>query len=117
MLRMFAFDGKIEFITVQSFDAPPLASYYLADWTPAPFKVGARRRHDQPRPANLAEALDVAIRLSQGFLFVRVDLYWLAGRIVFSELTFSPGNGLRPIRPRKADLALGRRFAWNHGRR
>lgn len=47
-------------------------------------------------PSQLAEMLNVSRRLSQGFDFVRVDLYDIHGSIFFGEMTFSPSASVFP---------------------
>lgn len=47
-----------------------------------------------PQPENLKMMLDVARKLSAPFPVVRVDLYDIAGRIVFGEMTFTSLGGL-----------------------
>jgi hypothetical protein len=47
-------------------------------------------------PPNFAEMLWVAERLSQGFDFLRIDLYNVAGRIYFGEVTCTPAGGMQP---------------------
>ena len=46
------------------------------------------------KPARLTEMLRVAEKLSEPFPFVRVDLYEHDGKVVFGELTFTPGAGI-----------------------
>ena len=45
-------------------------------------------------PENFDEIVSVARALSEGFDFIRVDLYNMQGRIYFGELTCTPGAGL-----------------------
>ncbi|MBP5430550.1 MAG: hypothetical protein J6Y25_06750 [Elusimicrobiaceae bacterium] len=42
------------------------------------------------RPPSLQHMLKIASKLSQGFPFVRVDLYDIQGQVVFGEMTFFP---------------------------
>jgi hypothetical protein len=42
--------------------------------------------------------VEVAKALSGDFDFVRVDLYNLAGKVYFGELTCTPASGLKPIK-------------------
>ena len=49
-----------------------------------------------PKPDNYERMLDIARELSKDFLFVRVDLYDINGKIYFGELTFTPANGVLP---------------------
>ena len=46
------------------------------------------------KPNNLDEMLEVATKLSEGFIFIRVDLYAVGNKITFGELTFFSSAGL-----------------------
>lgn len=58
-------------------------------------------------PSRLAEMLALARRLAAPFPYVRVDLYAVADRIFFGELTFTPANGALFFDPPEFDLTLG----------
>jgi hypothetical protein len=62
------------------------------------------------KPEKWDEMLDVCRKLSNGFSFVRVDLYYAAGRIYFGELTFTPASGLSPFDPVRSDYYFGKYF-------
>jgi hypothetical protein len=55
--------------------------------------------------------IDVASRLSEGFDFVRVDLFNVDGRIYFGELTFTPSAGWIRFEPPEWNLRLGKLWA------
>lgn len=120
MLRLFAFDGHVAAILVDTVSGrtEPLAhGVFLPDWTPAPFRLGPDLGGvDVDRPHNLTEVLEIGSALSKGVPFVRVDLYWLDGRIVFSELTLTPSAGHRRVVPATADHELGALFCVPRGR-
>ena len=63
-----------------------------------------------PRPAELEEMLRAAEKLSEGFPFVRVDLYCVGGRVYFGEMTFYPWSGYVCFTPDEADERFGRDF-------
>ncbi|OHV07796.1 ATP-grasp fold amidoligase family protein [Kushneria phosphatilytica] len=63
-----------------------------------------------PRPAMFDEAMDVALKLSEGFGFARVDLYLTETRVYFGEITFTPTGGLKHFRSFEQDLAWGQMF-------
>ncbi|GHB05525.1 ATP-grasp fold amidoligase family protein [Modicisalibacter luteus] len=65
---------------------------------------------DLPRPDNLDEAMEVALKLSEEFSFVRVDLYMVDGKIYFGELTFTPTAGVIRFKTRKVDEEWGQLF-------
>ncbi len=62
-----------------------------------------------PKPEKLREMLQLAEKLSAGIPFVRVDFYFVAGKIYFSELTFFPASGFSHFEPREWDKTFG---AW-----
>jgi hypothetical protein len=57
--------------------------------------------------------LEIAERLAAGVDYVRVDLYDVAGRVMFGELTTYPAAGLRGFEPASVDEELGR--WWTRG--
>jgi len=46
------------------------------------------------KPQNFDEMIEVARKLSNGFIFLRVDLYAVGDKIIFGELTFFSTGGL-----------------------
>lgn len=59
------------------------------------------------RPQNFADMIEIAKSLSHKLDFLRVDLYYIQGRIVFSELTNYPGSGLLKYDPPEYDYIFG----------
>src|SRR5206468_179681 len=83
---------------------------YLPDWQPVDVEYKCRRSDvELPKPRSLPVLLEVAEALGQETDFIRVDLYDLAGRIVFGELTNYPGGGQERFTPAAYDEELG---AW-----
>jgi hypothetical protein len=60
-----------------------------------------------PRPEGLEEMTKVAEILSKDFPFVRVDLYYIKGKVYFGELTFYPWSGYVKFSPQEFDYQLG----------
>lgn len=58
-------------------------------------------------PSNYQEMIKIASDLSKPFKFVRVDLYSEKNKIIFGELTFTPGAGLDRDRLKEVDKLLG----------
>jgi hypothetical protein len=87
-------------------------SFYDTAWRKLDLQYDPRGYHrDFARPPGLDEMTAVASRLSRGFRFVRVDLYDLAGRIFFGEMTFTPRGGELIFDPPHWDSVLGARWA------
>lgn len=85
-------------------------AYFDNDWNKQAFRNSqhALIAENIERPENFDEMLDVARALSQGWPFVRVDLYRLDdGTIKFGEMTFIPAGGMIDWAPVSADLMLG----------
>ncbi|AME25602.1 MULTISPECIES: ATP-grasp fold amidoligase family protein [Burkholderiaceae] len=79
-------------------------------WNRLDFVIGYYSRSEEPpgAPPNLAAILDTAKTLSEGFDYVRVDLYAPGDNIYFGELTFTPGAGVLPFVPDRIDYEWGR---------
>ena len=58
-------------------------------------------------PDLLEEAFQTADRLSEGFPFVRVDLYLTEKGVRFGEMTFTPAAALDNKRLPETDLLFG----------
>ena len=83
--------------------------YYTPGWEPVDLTSDyPRSGRALARPAALDRMLMVASRLAQGLDFLRVDLYHIAGRVVFGELTNYPGAGRIHYVPRSVDVEMGR---------
>lgn len=94
--KFYCFNGEVKFIQL---DLYRFSNYqkvlYSKDWDKLSIKFNGRDNSTEiPKPHCLNEMLDIALKLSVGFLFVRVDLYLSNTQILFGELTFTPGNGL-----------------------
>lgn len=59
------------------------------------------------KPAGIDEAFAIADKLSQGFEFVRVDLYIYKSKVRFGEMTFTPAAALDNKRLPETDLMFG----------
>lgn len=64
-----------------------------------------------PKPKGYEEMVRVAKILSKDFPFVRVDLYYVNGKVYFGELTFYPWSGYVQFNPDRFDFVLGENFS------
>lgn len=62
---------------------------------------------DLQKPAKLNEMIEYARILSKDFPFVRVDFYYVNGRVYFAELTFTPGSNYFSSYPDSFKVRLG----------
>ena len=62
---------------------------------------------DVRRPVQLEQMLEIAQALSSEFLYARIDLYEISGRLYFGEITFHHGSGTEIFTPSEWDRKLG----------
>lgn len=98
--KMWCFNGKCHYIwaCANRDDKSTEVMTYDCDWNPHPeysiFEDGYRHGKVLPKPKNLNRMIEIAEKLSEDFPCVRVDLYNVAGKIYFGELTFTSYGGL-----------------------
>ena len=113
--KFYCFDGEPAFLYVsEGLENHQTAhiSFLNLDWTRAPFLRSDYAGFETlpPKPDRFDEMVAMARRLSEGFRFVRVDLYEINGTVYFGELTFTPTGGFVPFIPDEADLEIGKLF-------
>lgn len=69
-----------------------------------PYPLNSQKK---PKPDTYEEMINLASVLSQGFQYVRVDLY-STDRVYFGEMTFTPGNGTDKYEPDDWDYQMGK---------
>jgi hypothetical protein len=116
--KFWVFHGRVHYIHwFTDRDLPTYGGRIVdRDWK-EPFRSVSQRTHERypPRPESLAEMMWIAETLGEGFPFVRVDLYDVAGRPYVGELTFTPSAGFHTLDPDSTDFDLGR--LWRKPRR
>lgn len=98
--KIWCFNGKAAYIwtcTDRTSHGTKVMTYDT-DWTAHPeysvFYSHYSRGNVIPKPENLDRMLVIAEKLAAPFPVVRVDLYNIAGRIYFGEMTFTSLGGL-----------------------
>ncbi len=87
-------------------------NFYDTDWNYIDVESDCPSLGDViPKPEGLNEMLKVASKLSEGFPHVRVDLYYVDGKVYFGELTFYPWSGYVQFSPDEFDFELGSKFS------
>lgn len=114
--KFYCFSGRVEFLT-QHFGRFVKHKTRSFDRNYAPHEFHYQfEQYEGPceRPKNFDNMVQLAETLAQGFDFMRVDLYNIDGRILFSELTPYPGGVSTRFLPGSLDYALGAK--WRAGR-
>jgi len=90
------------------------AKYYFYDhkWKFIPLNKGDDNisNPEIPCPKNLDEMIEIAKELSKDFIFSRIDLYNIDGKIYFGEITLSPNSGFDADITRKTDIMFGKKL-------
>lgn len=106
--RFYVFSGGVAMVQVEidKFSNWRRNSYDSM-WQRLPFSLRYPQGADVPRPPHFEIMLAVASRLGADFDFVRVDLYDVADRMIFGELTLCPASGWMPFSDSSYNLWLG----------
>jgi len=108
--KIICFDGEPKYLYVGTGrqQGDTRFDFYDIEWNHLPFTwLFPNNETPIPKPENFDEMIEVAKKLSQGMIEVRVDLYNVKGRIYFGELTFFSGSGMCPFKPIKWDYIFG----------
>jgi len=108
--KIFCFSGKPIYIQVDlDRHTSHKRNFYDINWKLTPFTtcypIG---KTVLPKPILLDEMLDIAVKLSTGMQFARIDMYYYMGNIYFGEITLHHGGGFEPFIPKEYDSILGK---------
>ncbi|MCW4468346.1 glycosyltransferase [Flavobacterium sp. MFBS3-15] len=108
--KFYCFHGKPEYVLVKVNEGgTDKKCYYSMDWQKVlPENPGAGfLMTDIPKPSNFDEMREVAVKLSEGFIFMRVDLYSVNGKTLFGEMTFFPTGGIKRLAVERLNKEMG----------
>lgn len=108
--KFYCIHGKPVCIWLKTFDDHKYRScYYDLEWNRIEddSNTTSYLSKDIPKPSNLEEMVTVAEKLSEGLIFIRVDLYSIKGKIYFGELTFFPWGGKKRLSIERHNKELG----------
>ena len=121
--KIYCFNGKPDVILVcknrfrnDSHKAQYL--YFDQNWNFVPLNKGDELSENPniEKPKNLDEMLSITRKLSEDFIFARIDLYNIDGKIYFGEITLTPNSGFDPDITEETDLYFGNKLEipyWN----
>ncbi len=111
--NIYVFNGEAVFFSVAGGlgdGQGEYLNYYNADGTIADFKNKSYPTKEIKLSVMLSEMIKTAEYLAKDFPMVRVDLFDINGKIILSEMTFTPGGGLIPFSSKDADMMLGEKL-------
>lgn len=107
--KIMCFDGKPHYVVL---DKDRFGNHrrdvYDVNWNKTDMSTDHENSDNvTPKPEALDEMLQLAETLSQGFPHVRVDFYYVNGKIYFGEMTFFPWGGPIWFTPDEWNYKLG----------
>ena len=108
--KIWCFHGKPKCVEVFSGRFTSLKrSLFDLEWNKLEVRIGYPLIDIEiPQPTHLAEMIEISKKLSEGFPYARVDLYNFDTKVVFGEMTFTPGGGYQNIQPPDFDFLWGK---------
>ena len=111
--NIYVFNGKATFFSVAGGlgnGSDEFLTYYTPDGIIANFKNKSYPTNESKLSDLLPEMIKTAEYLAKDFPMVRVDLFDINGKIILSEMTFTPGGALIPFSSLEADKMLGEKL-------
>lgn len=106
--KFFCFNGK-PYCVYLDFEHSIL--FYDMNWNKLDVKYGHYQNDGGMKcPKTFCEMKNIAEKLSEGFPFVRVDLYSIDDKVYAGEMTFNPGGGFISYYPVSFNEKLGEMF-------
>lgn len=108
--KMFCFSGKVKIIQVIQNDktSKETIDYYDEKWNLLQLRQNFPNSKTKiNKPQNFDNMVTLAEKLSQNLPFIRVDLYSINKKILFSEYTFYSDAGFTKFYPNSWDKHLG----------
>ena len=97
--KFWCFNGKPTFMYVTNKGKVIKENFYDMDFKPISIDHGFERTiPEYEKPTNFDKMKELAVQLSAGIPFVRVDFFNVDGKIYFGEFTFYDWGGMRPFR-------------------
>lgn len=96
--KIYCFNGVPKYVMVCVGRQYGIPKFYFfdRDWNFQRFNRDGQNASPNfmiPKPKDIDEMFSIAEILSKPFPFVRVDFYYIDGKIIFGELTFTPAGG------------------------
>lgn len=114
--KFFCFNGVADSVMVCLDRETGNPKFYFFDkkWNLKRYNIQGKKapyNFTLPKPECISEMFSIAESLSKGIPYVRVDLYYIDGKIYFGELTFFPDSGFDLNLLPDADLYWGKMLA------
>lgn len=108
--KFYCIHGQPVCIWLKTFhDGKYRSCYYDLNWEKikGDSNTSSYLEMDIPKPSNFDEMVELATKLCQGFIFIRIDLYSIKDKIYFGEMTFFPWGGKKRLSIERFNRELG----------
>ena len=106
--KFWCFNGDPKVMYVTNKGKNIFENFYDMDFGVLDINHGFPRHQPEfERPAAFDTMKELAKELSRGLPFVRVDFFYVGGKVYFGEFTFYDWGGMRPFADRNWDYKLG----------
>lgn len=109
--KFHCFNGepKIATVVLNRFqEGGPNGNFYDMAWNLLPFyQHYPPSTSNVPKPKNFEKMKEIACKISEGLLYIRIDYYEAAGQLYMGELTLHPASGWLGFIPESADGLVG----------
>lgn len=106
--KFWCFDGRPTYMYITNKGKVIKENFYDMDFRQAVIDHGFDRSVPEYEKPNAFDKMkELAAVLSEGLPFVRIDFFYIGGRVYFGECTFYDWAGFRPFANREMDLQLG----------
>lgn len=106
--KFWCFNGvpKVIYLTNKGKDVRE--NFYDMDFNPLSINHGfAKADIEFSKPEGFEIMKELAAKLSRGIPFVRVDFFYVNGKVYFGEYTFYDWGGMQPFQSKEWDIKLG----------
>ena len=110
--KLHCFNGKVEIIQIDSGRHTNHERHlYYRNWELINCQWRIKSGKGIKKPSNINEMIKVAEKLSEEFIFARIDLYSIKNKIYFGEITFHPTSGFTTFKPVEYDYIFGKKLS------
>lgn len=108
--KFYCFHGEAKYVLVKTFyNGKFRTCFYDLNWNKIQndSKKSSYLDFEIEKPSNFDEMIDISNKLSEKFIFIRVDLYSIKNKIYFGELTFFPRGGKERLQVERFNSEFG----------
>lgn len=110
--KFLCFNGSVKYIWVDTDrQTDHRRNFYDLEWNLLDVQSDyPLSKENIPKPGGFDYMVEIAETIAKDFPFVRVDFYWVNGKVYFGEITFYPWSGCVQFKPDSFDYRLGELF-------